>query len=205
MVDIGEFSSFRVNPMKVHVQRCLLEGVGGLTIIEAQALCGIMKMKTLVLTPSHRELVLFSWDLIQVMGRNTLLLDFYDFPVRDTQPDYAKQKEIKHSLQDLGPYKRPAYDWLNSYLKNDLAVAVKGIKKDFPRLEQTMEESLTAYLQTAQDAAILTDEEKTQKRAQISRYVDKLFDLGSPTTKVFKKSMGEEKARAFYHDVMFCP
>lgn len=203
-VELGEFAAFSVKPMKVTARRWKVEGLGGLTLMNARAAFGIMKMQTLVFTPSERDIPLFSWDIIEAMGKVTLLITYYDFPVSNKQPNYSVQREIRKSLENMKEYVIPS-SWLDEYCINDLTVARKSGKKSLPIMEKAIEQSLFAYLEMARNSSPLTPEKSLQKKQLIEEYVDKLFSLGSPTTKVFVKAIGEEKSKEFYKNVMFCP
>jgi hypothetical protein len=58
-------------------------------------------------------------------------------------------------------------------------------------------------METAKDLALLSDEEKAQKKALTQEYCDTLVEKGGVSTDVFKKALGEKTTKDFFDKVLF--
>ena len=77
-LDVGEFKTLKVGPMKLNVSQYYIKGVGNLSIMKGKAMLGLMKMDTLILSAFEIDAPIFSYDRIHAMGNDTLIYDLYD-------------------------------------------------------------------------------------------------------------------------------
>ena len=74
-ISVGEFAKLKVNGMKFTIRAYHVEGLGHVSIMCAKGFFGLMKMDTLMIVPDERDLPLYSYDRIQAMGNDTLIVE----------------------------------------------------------------------------------------------------------------------------------
>lgn len=195
-IDIGEYASIKKFPMKFKIKSFKVGEVGYVSILNMSAMFGMMKMETVVFSPLTVDAPLFSFDLIEAMGNDTIIVDIYDLAVNKGKP-YPSLVALKEKYKEL-----PQYDlkpcWYDS-LRVDGVLAKKG-KKIRPQLENATDDYIDEFMNILKTAELC---EVAPKRAVIKEYVDGLFDNGAPTTEQFNKILGEEKARDMYGKYIF--
>ena len=194
-VSVGEFAKLKVNGMKFTIQARYAEGLGHISIMQAKGFFGLMKMDTLMIIPTERDLPLYSYDRIQAMGSDTLIVELYDTL---TQPiDLSLIGHIKAKFRHLEE-RDPGVHWYDS-IKLPESISKKGKKADRDDLEALAAEHFSAYLHAP--AKKVADVEK--KKELSARYVNGLLREGGPSTDVFKKTLGEEKTAKLFKKVLF--
>ncbi|MBQ9960092.1 MAG: hypothetical protein IJP01_07020, partial [Oscillospiraceae bacterium] len=67
-LDCGEFAKQKVSGMNFCIRRFAAEGLGSVSVMKASGFLGLMKMDTLIITPTEKDLPLFSYDRVLAMG-----------------------------------------------------------------------------------------------------------------------------------------
>jgi len=195
-IDIGEYASIKKFPMKFKIKSFKVGEVGYVSILNMSAMFGLMKMETVVFSPLTVDAPLFSFDFIQAMGNETLLVEIYDLTVNKGKP-YPNLVALKDKYNDLPQYElKPC--WYD-HLRVNGTLSKRG-KKLRDKFENAADEYLNEFMNIIKTSDVV---EEPLKRAEIKSYVDGLFDKGSPTTKQFNKILGEEKARDMYGKYIF--
>ena len=194
-ISVGEFAKLKVNGMKFTIQAYHVEGLGHISVMRAKGFFGLMKMDTLMIVPTERDLPLYSYDRIQAMGNDTLIVELYDTL---TQPlDLSLMSHIKAKFRHLEE-RDPGVHWYDS-IKLPESISKKGKKAQADDLEALAAEHFSAYLHAPAKKAV--DVEK--KKELSAKYVDGLLSQGGPSTDVFKKALGEEKTAKLFRKVLF--
>ena len=102
-LDIGEFEEISGKGMRFHTRVYDADGAGRLCLMEMRAFFGLMKMESAVFSPVGLDGPLFSCDLVDAMGEDTLLLELYDTTI--SHPGMGALGEIMASYGTL-----PAHD-----------------------------------------------------------------------------------------------
>ena len=195
-IDAGEMKTLKASGMKFDIREFHAEGLGHVSVMKASGFFGLMKMDTLIINPTEKDLPLYSYDRVFAMGNDTLIVELYDTFVGkcDTSP-LSKVNAKYASLPDhpLGEH------WYDS-IKLRESVSKKGKKKETPRFDELTAEHLDAYLALSPENVEVSEREKREKA---SIYVEGLLKNGGPSTDVFKKSFGEEKTAALFRSVLF--
>jgi hypothetical protein len=192
----GEYAKMKVSGMTFRIRRFHAEGLGSVSEMVASGFFGLMKMDTLIITPTKKDMPLFSYDRVHAMGNDTLIFELYNTLLDETNLSALEQvKEDAKYLpdHDLGTH------WYDS-IKLPVSLSKKGKKKDTPGFDATVIHYLAKYLQTAQAAAVC---EAAPKREKASVYVEGLLTNGGPSTDVFKKGIGEEKTAELFRKYLF--
>ena len=192
----GEFASQKVSGMKFNIRRFTAEGLGSVSVMTAAGFFGLMKMDTLIITPTQKDMPLYSYDRVLAMGNDTLIFELYDTLLGAT--DLSCLKKVKEDYRGL-----PEHDlgehWYDD-IKLSVSLSKKGKKAHRASFDQCTLEYLEAYLLAAKGAAAC---DAAQKREKASVYVEGLLANGGPSTDVFKKGIGEEKTGELFRKVLF--
>ena len=192
----GEYEKMKVSGMTFRVRRFYAQGLGPVSVMVASGFLGLMKMDTLIITPTEKDMPLFSYDRVLAMGNDTLIFELYDTLVGDT--DLSRLEEVKQQAKYLPDHDLGAH-WYDS-IKLPQSLSKKGKKKDRAGFDATVLHYLAKFLEIAGEA---TGCETAPKREKASVYVEGLLQNGGPSTDVFKKGIGEEKTAALFRKVLF--
>lgn len=192
---IPKYSEIHKNGMNFYIHSYKILGVGNLSIITMSAFWGIMKMETIILTPLIKDTPLFSYDCIQVMGKDTLLLELYDTQL--VPADCKELENIKRKYQHLPDYSLGKH-WYDN-LKLSASLAKRG-KKLFPLYKDLSYKYFRAYLKLLEASPICP---KHEKQAKVKNYVDGLLSQGGPSTNQFKKMIGANETRKLFTKYIF--
>lgn len=192
----GEFAEQKISGMKFHIRRFSAEGLGSVSVMVAKGFFGLMKMDTLIITPTAVDLPLFSYDRVHAMGNDTLIFELYDTLLGET--DLAQLAAVKKNAAALPNHDLGAH-WYDT-IKLPQSLSKKGKKKDTAAFDETADAYLRAYLQAAKNAAPC---DAAAKRAKAAVYVEGLLTHGGPSTDVFKKGIGEEKTAELFRKYLF--
>ena len=194
-ISVGEFAKLKVNGMQFTIQAYHAEGLGHVSIMRAKGFFGLMKMDTLMIVPTEKDLPLYSYDRIQAMGNDVLIVELYDTL---TQPlDLSLAGHMKAKFRHLTE-RDPGVHWYDS-IKLPESISKKGNKADRDDLDALAAEHFSAYLNAP--AKKVADVEK--KKELSARYVNGLLTEGGPSTDVFKKALGDEKTAKLFKTVLF--
>ena len=197
----GEYSAFKASPLSVKLDWFEAEGLGNLSVIHGKAMGGLMKMDTLVINATGRDVPLFSYDYIAAMGNHTLLVEYYDTLLDAEAFDPSPLAAVKDSIfalpdNDLGEH------WYD-YMKLPASLSKKTKKAALAELERAFLSALAAYLDIAAAKPALDEESAAAKRDKAAAYVNGLLERGGPSTDAFKKSIGEERTRYLFSKIVF--
>lgn len=192
----GEYEKMKVSGMNFRIRRFHAEGLGAVSEMVASGFFGLMKMDTLIITPTEKDMPLFSYDRVLAMGNDTLIFELYDTLLGTA--DLSKLDEVKQKAAYLRDHDLGAH-WYDS-IKLPQSLSKKGKKKDRSGFDATVLHYLAKFLETAQNAPAC---EAEPKREKASVYVEGLLKNGGPSTDVFKKGIGEEKTAELFRKTLF--
>ena len=155
----AEYKTIKNAMMNTTVDTYYVEGVGNMTFQKAKAMLGLMKMDMMCITPIDRDLPLFSYDVVEVMGNYTLIIEIYDVMLDKTERIVAGLKDldiIKADYADL-PDNEVGEHWYDS-IKLSSSVSKKGKKKVMEaKCQELYGKLLKAYFDLAKDLPELED------------------------------------------------
>ncbi len=197
--DMGDYSTISKNGMNFHLRSYACGDLGYVSVIEMDAMLGLMKMDTMMFVPAEKDVPLYSCDRILAMGNDTLMMEMYNLCIdKEQQRDMSAFDEVIASLSDLkdGSISERWYDYLQLP-----QTFVKKAKNVDDRYVKAIEEYTDAYIEmlTAADEC-----DREAKLKEIKFYVDGLFEKGSPTVEQFVKLMPKEDAYDLYRRFVFC-
>ena len=194
--DPGEYRKMKVSGMTFQIWAFDAEGLGHVSAMTASGFFGLMKMDTLIITPTQVDMPLFSYDRVLAMGNDTLIFELYDTLLGKT--DLSPLTAVKDNAKAL-PDHDLGQHWYDS-IKLPVSLSKKGKKKHTAAFDETAAAYLKAYLTAAKSAAPC---EADSKREKASVYVEGLLTHGGPSTDVFKKGIGDEKTGDLFRRVLF--
>lgn len=194
--DAQGFGKLKVNGMQFHIRTFQAEGLGHVSVMSASGFFGLMKMDTLIINPTQRDMPLLSYDRVYAMGNNTLIYELYDTMLENVE--FAPIARVKQSVAHL-PDHDLGQHWYDS-IKLAVSLSKKGKKVHTAAFDGAAMEYLTAYLQCAETAEACAAE---PKRVKASVYVEGLLEHGGPSTNVFKKGIGADKTADLFRNILF--
>lgn len=194
-LDVGETSTLKANGMTFSVRAYHAKGLGHVSVMRAKGFFGLMKMDTLIVNPTERDLPLYSYDRIFAAGNDTLIVELYDTTLETF--DQAAMQATASEYADLAE-RDPGEHWYDS-IKLSASISKKAKKKQTPRADALTLAHFEAYI-TARVPEVSDPSAKNEKTLT---YVNGLLTQGGPSTDVFKKVLGEEKTRELFHRALF--
>lgn len=194
--DVAEYGQMKVNGMKFTVRAYRAKGLGHVSVMNATGFFGLMKMDTLIITPTRVDMPLLSYDRVHAMGNDTLIFELYDTFLEKqslSSVDRIKQEYGYLAEHDLGEH------WYD-FLKLEQSLSKKGKKAQSVPYDGLAKKYLKAYLLDAMSAP---ESDRVSKRAKADVYVEGLLTHGGPSTDVFKKGIGEEKTAELFRKYLF--
>lgn len=172
------------------------EGLGHVSAMAASGFLGMMKMDTLIINPTEKDMPLFSYDRVHAIGNDTLICELYDTLLGEV--DLSRVEAVKNTCTDL-PDHDLGQHWYDP-IKLSVSLAKKGKKPLTPAFDRCAIEYLQCFLEDAENADYC---DPAGKQAKASVYVEGLLTNGGPSTDVFKKSIGPEKTAELFRRILF--
>ena len=194
--DVGEYAHQKIKGMTFLIRCFQAEGFGSVSAMTASGFFGLMKMDTLIITPTEVDMPLFSYDRVHAMGNDTLIFELYDTLLGET--DLSALDAVKESASALPEHDLGTH-WYDS-IKLKQSLSKKGKKAHTAAFDAVAMSYLDAYLYAAKAAAPC---EAAAKREKASVYVEGLLTHGGPSTDVFKKDIGNEKTVDLFRRFLF--
>lgn len=194
--DAGDFQKLKANGMKFSIRAFRAEGLGWVSVMTAAGFFGLMKMDTLIINPTEVDMPLLSYDRVHAMGNDTLIYELYDTMLGQTDLSLLDKAKGRTNLlpdHDLGKH------WYDD-IKLPQSLSKKCKKVQSPTFDNAAHQYLLAFLNAAK-AAPACEAQPKQEKASV--YVEGLLTHGGPSTDVFKKAIGEEKAARLFRTVLF--
>lgn len=193
-ISVGGFSKIKASGLTFLVEAYSAEGLGHVSVMRAKGFFGLMKMDTLIINPTERDLPLYSYDRIFAMGNDTLIVELYDTLLGRFSGETLKK--VKDEFAAL-PERDPGEHWYDN-IKLCESISKKG-KKITPEMDALAEKHFKAYL-SAECGAV---SDKAAKQEKASVYVEGLLSKGGPSTDAFIKAIGKEKTAELFRSYLF--
>ena len=196
---VGDFKTFKAKGMTFLCEAYDAEGLGHVSVMRAKGFFGLMKMDTLVIAPTDKDLPLLSYDRIYAMGNDTLIIELYD-TVGERKVDLSSIRDIKKKYSHLP--ERFAEGEEPKHWYDDIRLSETTSKKG----KKAHTEGFDAYTLDYVSAFLSLNGENCEANEKIARtevYAGGLISQGGPATDVFKQEFGEEKTSNIIRGVLF--
>ena len=165
-----------------------IEGIGHLCIMKMKAFFGLMRMETVVISPTHVDMPLINIDWVKAFGSETQMAELYDVQL---QPWPAECSGVFECLlerdADLPDVPSEAERWYNSILYPcSYHKQGKGLTE---RLSIAAQDYLVSYVDQLANAAACDE------AAKVSSFATRLFDEGGPAVDQVVKLFGWPTAK----------
>ncbi|SCZ80476.1 hypothetical protein SAMN02910350_02311 [Pseudobutyrivibrio xylanivorans] len=194
-LDTSSCDNLKVSGMKFDIKAFKAKGLGHISLMSAKGFFGLMKMDTLIITPTELDLPIYSYDRIMAMGNDTLITEMYDTMV--SKISFDEVKKVVENYSQL-PLRDPGAHWYDD-IKLPESISFKGKKAVSADFDELSAQHLKSFLNTP--AQQVTDQEA--KKARSLYYINGLLEHGGPSTDVFVKALGKEATEMLFHDILF--
>ncbi len=187
--DIGADALMRKKGMTFQNESYAFGNTGHLFIMRMNAMMGMMKMETVVLSVNGKDVPLFNLDWIGAMGKETQLNEFYDTQLRSwTKEEMKGFLNIQDQDSDIPEYESGAH-WYDPIL---MECSYRKTGKGFSeRFNEASEAYMKEYLRLLEEAPPCDIEAKKAKNRD---FAETLFAKGGPAVDQFEKLFGKEAA-----------
>lgn len=195
--DIGKDARLKKNGIVLETQSYRVSGVGHFCILRMNAFFGLMKMETVVLAPTEKDLPLLNLDRVSVLGKDTQIAELYDTQLapwgEEAMAFFQRIRDRDSDLPESAKQERHWYDdilYPCSYHK-----AGKGLSERLTAAGQDYAEAFIAQLASAPPC------DPTAKKDKVDQFAETLYAQGGPAVDTVTKLFGRETASrlVLYH------
>lgn len=195
----GDFATFKAKGMTFNCEVFDAEGLGHVSVMRAKGFFGLMKMDTLVIAPTDKDLPLLSYDRIYAMGNDTLIIELYD-TMGEEKTELSAISAVKERFallpERFAEGEEPKH-WYDDIRLSE-TTSKKGKKAHSADFDKYTLEYISEYL-----ALRAASCDRAEKIARTELYANGLITQGGPATDVFKAEFGEEKTGEIIRKVLF--
>lgn len=193
-VDAHEFSNMKVGPMRFSLECYDANSLFKVSYLKGKVLFGLMKMTTIVITSTNKDIPIFSYDRIQAGKKDVCIFEIYD--TCKERPSYPRLDEIRNEFIKYPRYEiKPAFSD-DIKLKESFSAYSKGSNNFNPLLNEF-------FLEISKIIKSSSDIDSIEKKELNKKYVDDLFKNGGTATDMFVKKIGIEKAKELFNRYVF--
>ncbi len=193
-IDVGEFKKMKVGPITFNLSCYDADSLFKVSYMKGKALFGLMKMTTVVITSTKKDIPIFSYDRIKTGKKDICILELYD--TRQKKEDYPEFEKIKLEFLNYKKYNlKPA--WSDDIkLKESFSVCSKGSNT----FDILIKDLFKEFFKIIEKSNIIDSDCKNKLNAF---YVDNLLLKGGISTDMFFKKIGKEKTEQLYRKYLF--
>ncbi len=164
--------------------------LGHLCVMRMKAMLGLMRMETVVLSVTHRDVPLINLDYVKAFGKETQMVELYDtqiaFEPEDLQKAFLQIRDRDADLADYASAEKHWYDEILypcSYLKTG-----KGVSG---RLAGAARDCAGSYISLLARAPAC---DPAEKQGKTRHFAETLFASGGPAVDQVTKLFGRDTA-----------
>lgn len=189
-LDLGPDARLSKKGMHFSTKSFEIKDLGHLCVMTMNAMMGLMKMETVVLSVTAKDAPLINLDWISAMGKTTFMAEFYDCQLSPLPPAL---REAYAALQardgDLPAYESGPHWYDSIRYPFTYARTAKGAED---RFLATGRAYFDEYLR---QLSLLPACDPAAKAAKIRTFAETLFTTGGPAVDQVKALFGDEIAR----------
>lgn len=188
--DIGADADLKAKGIHLMTESWEIQDLGHLCIMRMNAFFGLMKMETVVLSVTEKDVPLFNLDWMKVFSKETQIAELYDTQLspwqKEAQAEFDAIKEKDNDIEDYIPEGR----WFDDLLYScSYAKTAAGKSSRLYTSANAYAETFVRQLAGARNCA---DNEKAEKNAQ---FANQLIASGGPAVNMIIKLFGQQTAR----------
>ena len=167
-----------------------IANLGHLCVMRMKAMFGLMRMETVVLAVTQKDIPLINLDYVKAFGKETQIVELYDTQLAFDPDDLQKAlQQIRDRDADLEDYTSPGKHWYDDILY-PCSYHKKG-KGVSDRLAAAARDCATAYLSHIASSPAC---DPAEKQGKTKSFAEKLFASGGPAVDQVTKLFGRETA-----------
>ena len=183
--------------MKFEVHQYPIEGFGQLMTMDTAAMGGIMKLSTIVFTPSSGiNLPLLLIDTMKMPGKNLAYVEYYDHT--EDGASIHLSETYKERFAEIPDYDETPAWYVERRTPYSLIKGGKGVSKE--SLNQMVLFCIDCYLESINDAEV--NEENIGK---LKAFRKEMVELGNPSTGTMTKVLGSKEAADYFFERIVMP
>ena len=189
-IDIGEDAHLSRKGFVFDTRTYEIKDVGHLCIMNMRAMFGLMRMETVILATTEKDMPLMNLDWVKIPGKQTLIGELYDTQLTPwPEESQAAFSQISDRDEDLPDYTSGTEHWYDSLLYPcSYHKAGRGIA---PRLEKSANDFSSLFIDQLAEASAC---DEVPKKAKIEAFAKKLAANGGSAVNMFTKLFGQETA-----------
>ena len=198
-LDIGDDARLSKNGMVFYTEAYEIEGIGHLCIMSMKAMAGLMKMETVILSSTERDLPLLNLDWVSAFGKETQIVELYDTQLapypQEKLDAFGEIKKRDADIRDYEPGGSHSYD-------------AKKYPESYQKTGRNVSERLSAaardYIGIFEAQLFIAKEcDKEAKKAKVRGFADTLISDGGVAVNQMIKLFGQETAERMIRGHMY--
>lgn len=200
--DLESFSYPKyIKILKFSVEQYKVRNLGNMCILEGKSILGL-SIFTVVFTPYvNYDIPFVIIDFMQMRNKLTVFVEFYN--------EHMKNKDYIKILDNKLRHKKDKYKCIENYiekgnwyvdLRNKYSPLKKGNKENKEALITMVLDYLDEYLNFVDS---IDEKYEDVKNKDLEKFIEDLIIKGNPSSKILKKSLGEEGYDKFCREIIF--
>ena len=187
--DIGADARLSKSGMVFETESYAVKGLGHLCVLRMKAFLGLMKMETVVLSATERDLPLLNLDWVEAAGKETFLAELYDTQLQPLpEASLGRFQALKDRDGDLPEREKKPHWYDNILYPCSYDHAGRGLSQ---RFNAAAEGYVKEYLALAKAVPCC---DKAEKRAANRAFAETLVKQGGPAVDMMTRLFGHETA-----------
>lgn len=183
--------------MTFEVHQYPIDGFGQLMMMDTKMMGGVMKLSTIVFTPSSGINVPFLLiDTMQMPGKNLAYVEYYDHTGGGAHLHLADT--YKERFANIPDYEETPAWYVERRTPYSLIKGGKGVKKE--DLDQMVLFAIDCYMESINNAEI-----KEENIVGLKKFRDEMVELGNPSTGTMTKVLGSREAADYFFERIVMP
>ncbi|MBQ6374923.1 MAG: hypothetical protein IJJ45_10635 [Clostridia bacterium] len=189
-LDLGADARLSKKGFAFETEAYEVAGLGHLCIMRMKAMFGLMRMETVILSVTHRDMPLINLDHVNAFGKETQFVELYDtqltFEPKELQNAFQRIRERDDDLED---HVSAGTHWYDDILY-PCAYHKKG-KGVSDRLAGSARDCASAYISLIASAPAC---DPAVKQGKIRSFAERLFANGGPAVDQVTRLFGRDTA-----------
>lgn len=190
-LDLGADARLSKKGFTFETEAYEISQLGHLCVMRMKAMLGLMRMETVVLSVTHKDMPLINLDYVKAFGKETELVELYDTQLAFEPDDLQKAfQRIQDRDADIADYVSAGTHWYDDILY-PCTYHKKG-KGVSGRLAQAARDCANTYISLL---ASTPDCDPALKQARTRAFAEKLFASGGPAVDQVTRLFGRDTAQ----------
>ena len=183
--------------MKFEVHQYPIADFGQLMMMDTKMMGGIMKLSTIVFTPSSGKNVPFLLiDTMQMPGKNLAYVEYYDHTKGGA--DVHLSEKYKERFSEIPDYAETPAWYVERRTPYSLIKGGKGVSRE--ELDKMVLFCIDCYLESINNAEV-----KEENIAELKKFREEMVELGNPSTATMTKVLGSKEAADYFFERIVMP